>query len=71
MSDVSSIAATSTALSQARVAEQAEITTFKKGLDMQEANMLQLIATIGDPAGAANPSANPAERVGELINVSA
>lgn len=73
MSDIGSLIASNTANTQAQVRQTAELASFKKGLEAEEATKLGLLETIPAPTGSdpAAGAANPAERVGELINVSA
>ena len=71
MADVSSVAANITANSQAQLKEQVDIATLRKGLEMQEANMTQMLEALPTPTDPAAGAANPAENVGSLINTSA
>lgn len=50
--DVSAIASTATALSQARVADVAGTLVLKKALDIQAASALQLLQALPTPAPA-------------------
>lgn len=70
MSDVSSIAAASTQMSQQRVSEQAQIMVLKKAMAMQDQGALQLLESVTNTA-VPTTGANPADRVGSLLDVKA
>ncbi|MFC4257535.1 YjfB family protein [Marinobacter lacisalsi] len=70
MSDVASMAAASTQMSQQRVSEQAQIQVMKQAMDMQQQGAMQLLESVTDTA-VPTASANPADRVGTTIDVKA
>lgn len=70
MSEVASMAAASTQMSQQRVSEQAQIQVMKQAMDMQEQGAMQLLESVTDTA-VPTTGANPAERVGANVDVKA
>ena len=70
MSDVASMAAASTQMSQQRVSEQAQIQVMKQAMDMQQQGAMQLLESVTDTA-VPTASANPTDRVGTTIDVKA
>lgn len=70
MSEVASMAAASTQMSQQRVSEQAQIQVMKQAMDMQEQGAMQLLESVTDTV-VPTTGANPAERVGANIDVKA
>ncbi|MFW5825438.1 MAG: YjfB family protein [Marinobacter sp.] len=70
MSDIASMAAASTQVSQQRVSEQAQIQVAKKAMDLQEQGAVQLLESVTDTS-VPTTGANPAERVGANVDVKA
>lgn len=70
MSEVASMAAASTQMSQQRVSEQAQIQVMKQAMDMQEQGAMQLLEGISDTA-VPTAGANPSDRVGANVDVKA
>ena len=70
MSDVASMAAASTRMSQQQVSEQAQIQVMKQAMDMQQQGAMQLLESVTDTA-VPTTGANPAERVGANVDVKA
>ncbi|MBU2952854.1 YjfB family protein [Marinobacter sp. F3R08] len=70
MSDIASIAAASTQLSQQRVQEQAQISVLKASLDMAQQGALLLLEGVTETA-VVTTGANPSDNVGSLLDVRA
>lgn len=70
MSDVASMAAASTRMSQQRVSEQAQIQVLKQAMDMQQQGAMQLLESVTETA-VPTTGANPAVRVGANVDVRA
>lgn len=70
MSEVASMAAASTQMSQQRVSEQAQIQVMKQAMDMQEQGAMQLLESVTDTA-VPTTGAHPVERVGANVDVRA
>lgn len=70
MSDIASIAASSTQVSQQRVQEQAQIAVMKESRDMAQQGAMQLLEGVTETA-VATTGANPSENVGSMVDVRA
>ena len=72
MADVSGIASMASAMSQAQLQADVQTSVTRKALDIQESNAQQLIDALPDVGGSLSGApANPAERVGSLVDTSA
>ena len=70
MSDVASMAAASSLMSQQRVSEQAQIMVMKQAMDLQGKGALQLLESVTNTS-VPTTGANPADRIGTNIDVKA
>ncbi len=70
MSDIASMVASSTQMSQQNVQEQAQIAVMKQSRDMAQQNAMQLLESVTETA-VATTGANPSEQVGATIDVKA
>lgn len=70
MSDIASLAASTTRMSQQNVREQAQIAVLKQSIDMAGQGALQLLEGVTETA-VATTGANPAENVGSMVDVRA
>lgn len=70
MSDIASLAAGSTQMSQQNLREQAQIAVMKQSQDMAQQGALQLLEGVTETA-VATTGANPSEQVGANIDVRA
>jgi hypothetical protein len=70
MSDIASLAAGSTQMSQQNVREQAQIAVMKQSQDMAQQGAMQLLEGVTETS-VATAGANPSENVGSTVDVRA
>ncbi|MEQ9547133.1 MAG: putative motility protein [Marinobacter sp.] len=68
MSDIASMVASSTQLSQQNVREQVQVAVLKQAQDMAQQGAMQLLNSVTETA-LATTGANPSEQVGATIDV--
>jgi len=70
MSDVASLAASATQMSQQNVREQAQIAVLKQSIDMAGQGALQLLEGVTETA-VATTGANPSDNIGSMVDIRA
>lgn len=70
MSDIASMAASSTQMSQQNVREQTQIAVMKQSQDMAQQGAMQLLEGVTETS-VATTGANPSEQVGTTVDVRA
>ncbi|MEO9585777.1 MULTISPECIES: YjfB family protein [Marinobacter] len=70
MSDVASLAASATQMSQQNVREQAQIAVLKQSIDMAGQGALQLLEGVTETA-VATTGATPSDNIGSMVDVRA